>query len=202
VIRDHARLHLPSFLVQVLATSVGLLLALGLDQWRDHRKQVALAHAHLAAIQAELKANQAEIASELESCRTFDATLSHFSRVLREGGALKLDANFSFSLASLRQSAWDMAVAGQTPLRSEPGRMTRLANAYESIRVLRSIQDRLLEQMDLLGELGAWLESGTLPPLEVRHNLANRVDTLRARISVLRNTAPSVQRDIALSLAP
>lgn len=200
--RDHARSHLPAFLVQVLATAVGLMLALGLDQWRDHRRQAELAKAHLAAIQAELRADLSELDAEASSLEEQDRMLDTVTRVLQGRAPSTLDVHLGFSMASLRQSAWDMAVAGQTPLRSDLERMGRLANAYESLRLVRSLNEQLLKQLSILGELLPILERRQIPTGPQRLALAARLSELRAAMLLVLRTLPSTRRDLAAALAP
>lgn len=204
MLRDHARLHFPAFLVQVLATAVGLLLALGLDQWRDQRRQAGLGRAHLAAIQAELRTNLAELEGEAKALGQQDAVLAEVARALSHpaAGGLHLDVRINFSIAALRHSAWDMAVAGQTPLRSDLERMGRLANAYESLRLIQGLNDQLLRDLSLLSKLIPVLEARELPPPAERRALAGRIEDLRAQMSLVMNTVPSTRKDLIAALAP
>lgn len=202
MLRDHARSHLPAFLVQVLATAVGLMLALGLDQWRDRRRQAELARAHLAALQAELRADLSELDGEASSLEDQDRMLAAVIRFLEGQAPMPPNLHLGFSLASLRQSAWDMAVAGQTPLRSDLERMGRLANAYESLRLIRSLNEQLLKQLSILGELVPILEGRPLPTGPRRQALAARIAELRASMVLVLRTLPSTRRDLAAALAP
>lgn len=202
MIREHARHHLPAFLVQVLATAVGLMLALGLDQWKEQRRQAALARAHLASIQAELRSDAAEIAEELASFKPLDGALAGIERALRQGQRPSPDTHLGLSVATLRQSAWDMAVAGQTPLRSDLERMARLAGAYEGIRLLRAMNDQLFREMGFVSELGALIQEGRVPQEKERLALADRIRALRAHLALIQDAASSPQRDIAKALQP
>lgn len=202
MLHNHARSHLPAFLVQVLATAVGLMLALDLDQWRDHRRQAELARAHLAAIQAELRADLSELDAESSSLEEQDRMLETVTRFLQVQKPGALDVHLGFSMASLRQSAWDMAVAAQTPLRSELERMGRLANAYESLRLVRSLNEELLKHLSILGELLPLLERHQIPAGPQRQALAARIAELRASMILVLKTLPSTRRDLAAALAP
>ena len=199
---EKLRPHLPAFLVQVLATTVGLLLALGLDQWRDRRRQEALASQHLRSIQSELLGNDQEIAQELKSFAATEALLAEALMCLEQGRRPDPDRRLSLSLATLRQSSWDMAVAGQTPLRSDLGRMARLATAYEGLRTLRSVQDQVLAEMEILEALGGLLEHGRLPGHLPRTEAMTRLRALRSKLVLIGNLAPSVRSDLAKALQP
>ena len=194
-----ARAHLPAFLVQVAATAVGLLLALGLDQWRDQRRQAAQAALHLASVQAELRGNLSELDQEIAGMAELDAQLGRVSAALRSGGAPPQGA-LRIHMATLRQSAWDMAVSSQTVLASGAGRLTELAEAYEDQRLLRAAQDRLVDQLQVLTDLAPWLSKARACGPGERADLAERTDRLRSRIELLMAFAPGIRVSIVKAL--
>ncbi len=198
MIKDHARHHLPGFIVQVLATTVGLLLALGLDQWRDHRRQSALSRIQLTAIEEELKTNLAEVDLESKSIDGLDRQLATLIAQLRASHGL-LDNRISLHIASLRESAWSMTLSSQVALHTYPERMAQLADAYESVRMLKGLQDRLVEQLDIISDLDSISRQGTLPT-EARLDLLRRTQALRARLNLIRNILPSIRESLATPL--
>lgn len=194
-----ARAHLPAFLVQVSATAVGLLLALGLDQWRDQRHRTAQAAAHLAAVRVELRGNLSELDQEIAGMDALDAQLGRVSAALRSGAAPP-DGALRIHMATLRQSAWDMAVSSQTVLASGTGRLTEMADAYEDQRLLRAAQDRLVDQLQVLTDLAPWLSKARAFTPGERADLAERTDRLRSRIELLMAFAPGIRASVVKAL--
>ena len=74
--------HFMAFFVQVCATSLGLLMALGIDQWKSDRARPQSVQQTCQALSSELTGDQAELRKELASLQKGRDALTFMRRVL------------------------------------------------------------------------------------------------------------------------
>ena len=120
------------FLIHIATISVGLLIAIGLEQtveWLHHRHQLREARDQLAL---ELKENEAVLQRDLDQVQKADAELERDMQILRQHQASqaplgeKLD--YSWSIYRFPDAAWQAAICRlTTPMGSLPRRPKRVA---------------------------------------------------------------------------
>ncbi len=138
------RLSIPRLLLETGMIVFGVLLALGLESWHEHRKQEAVAHQALVGIRSELAFNVGAIEAQLPKQRE---VLEGLQLELRE-----LDTKRATSLAVaplrpplLTTAAWQAAMATQALSRVDLGTIQAIAGAYEAQRWMSRIEDRWVE---------------------------------------------------------
>jgi hypothetical protein len=140
------------FLKHYLMIVLSILTALGLEAWIEHTHHQHSAATASAQIEAEIRANLAEVrgslakdarqAAVLASIR--DALLEDFKAdasdetIVRHIRSLVAVDSFSLNLSwpTLRQEAWDVAVANQSASWIDDAHMRRYSAAYASQREL------------------------------------------------------------------
>ncbi len=146
MLHPHVPEGLKHFGKHLFATFLGLLMALGLEQWREHHVEARRAEESLACVEAELRADLARVEQQLTRCemsiRTADALDAYFDRALearRRGRPLpalpKLeDLGVAPTFAT---DAWE-TLKGLGALRHiAPDRIRRLSRAYVLFSTLR-----------------------------------------------------------------
>lgn len=158
MLHPHLPEDLKSFSKHLFATFLGLLMALGLEQWAEHRRENRLAHSFLENIQADLIWNLKAV-KELEvtfaACQETDkAALTQLEAVLvarskgqnppiiERKGSYRADFRFS-------TSAWDAAKASGAFRHLPPSLLQELSEMFSQMKRIEDIQDRLLGSRQL-----------------------------------------------------
>lgn len=152
------------FVARYLLLVFGILTALAIDQWKDHRLQVRHATEARVAIEAELRANLKEVvearASDVEARERLDSVfrwLIERVRARRIGDPafmaelqLRLPelGQLRFSTPTLRHDAWDAAVATGRLVALPPDEFRRLSYTYA---VQHDVSDMLSHRLALIG---------------------------------------------------
>lgn len=153
--RLRSSIHVANGLVQVCATAIGLLLALGLDQWKTRRAHREDARQARQAISEELRLNRGELQREIERTRASLKVLQPLqTRLLkREPVTTQAMGSFGFSLATLRGAAWDTSVATQSLSHMEPWRVARISEAYAMQKDLEQLHRSVLNQIPAMSRV-------------------------------------------------
>ncbi len=153
--RLRSSLHLANGLVQVCATAIGLLLALGLDQWKTARAQQVAARQAEVLLVTELKLNREEVRREVEVMRSGLAKLRPVQQTLLRGGSLDKRPleHLQLSMATLRSSAWQTGMATQAVTHLESGRLARLSEAFALQQDLDRVHQTLMTQIPTMTRL-------------------------------------------------
>lgn len=162
--------HFMAFFVQVCATALGLLIALGIDQWKTGREHRRLVAQTCQAIRQELTENQAELKAETTSTGTLLGQCAFLQRLLKAHLAgpipqdsplraeAKADHPFSWHIATLQSTSWDVAVATQALAHMEPTRLQKLSRAFTMQRELKGMRDLALAKVAPITKVGALLD--------------------------------------------
>lgn len=138
------------FLKHYLMIVLSILTALGLEAWIEHAHHAHAAELARAQIDAEIRANLSEVQSSLEQdarqakalAQIRDALVEDVKAhapdevVARRVQSLVAVEGFNLGLRwpTLRQEAWDVAVANQSASWIDPARMRRYSAAYAGQR--------------------------------------------------------------------
>ena len=153
MLHPHVSEEIKSFSKHLFATFLGLLMALGLEQWAEHRREHRLAQGFLRSIQADLVWN-------LKAVRTLEVTFRQCQEndkaaiamieavlgakrkgvkpptILREGS---YRADFKFTTA-----AWDAAKASGAFREMPPALLQELSELFSTMKRVEDLQDRFL----------------------------------------------------------
>jgi len=141
---------LKDFLKHYLMIVLSILTALGLEAWIEHTHHAHAAETARAQIEAEIRANLAEVKSSLAQDKRQARALAKIRNALVEDFKARApdDAvarhvqslvalegfNLNLRWPSLRQEAWDVAVANQSASWIDDAHMRRYAAAYAGQR--------------------------------------------------------------------
>lgn len=102
------RERLPEIVIEAMSVGAAVLLALGLDAWRDHARQVDEAQDALDGIQAEIAANAVEVKATVDAARRMLAEVEPLvARV--DPPAVGAGFELGFEIALTSAAAWATA---------------------------------------------------------------------------------------------
>lgn len=119
-----------------------VLVAFGVDEWREQRQLRSLAEQAQAAVLAEVAANLEELRDTGPSLRT---TVEQMEPVIREADIERLDARFSVQLPEVSRAAWDAAQLSRGAPYFDYAWLIRVARAYETYEAYERMGDRLID---------------------------------------------------------
>lgn len=197
---------LKDFLKHYLMIVLSILTALGLEAWIEHAHHEHAARIASAQVEAEIRANLDEVhaslakdarqAEVLGSIR--DAVLKDFrtrvpdAAIARHIQSLVAAESFNLNLSwpTLRQEAWDVAVANQSASWIDDERIRRYSAAYASQRELATTLGANLalvmngpRMMDAMTDLSA----GDIQPREFLHVISQMAAMLNQAQNNLRS---------------
>lgn len=143
------------FLLHMLAITLGLLIALGLQsgaEWRQHRELARIARENISS---EMRENQSELSRSIESIRHEQAELQqildYLKRLRKDPKAREPEVELNINVTNFNRSSWDTASA------------TGALN-YMSYDHVKTYEDTYALQEDVekmqIRRLDAWLQLG------------------------------------------
>lgn len=193
------------FLKHYLMIVLSILTALGLEAWIEHTHHAHAADIGTRQIEAEIRTNLAEVHANLQQdtrqlqrldkirVSVVQDLKSHVSdelikqHILAQAGN-NFDLNMSFP--TLRQEAWDVAVANQSASWIDTERMQRYSAAYASQRdaiTNMSENTALLSSGAHLTDVIADLQTGEVQPREFLHTVSQMVALQQQTVNSLRD---------------
>jgi hypothetical protein len=146
MLHPHVPEELKHFGKHLFATFLGLLMALGLEQWREHRHETKLAHQALTAVEAELREGMslAEIQStrceqSLRTVAELDAYLAELIAAKRQGKPLPQPrevGNLGIAM-NFPTDAWETFKGFGALRQVTPDRARRLSRAYSTLTAIQ-----------------------------------------------------------------
>jgi type II secretory pathway pseudopilin PulG len=147
------RIHLPAhgvslghLLLETVMIVFSVLLALGLESWREHRVQRARAHQALVAVRSELTHNIEAIEAQLPKQREVLEGLEAAARDLGTGGKTA-PVNVPLRPPIFTGAAWQAAVTTQAMSHVDLRVIQTVAGVYEGHRWMDRIEDDWLRTM-------------------------------------------------------
>ena len=152
MLHPHAPEGLKGLGKHILATFLGLLMALGLENWREHRHEASLLREALNRVNAELLENQKDLQERLPVLEDEQKPLEAYAEAMNlaahaaPGKAVfpqrpqlkNLDFNFNFS-------AWESAKAAGLLRQLDPERLQRLSQAYTTMQRVVQVYDQMVQ---------------------------------------------------------
>lgn len=172
VLRDRG----PEILLEAASVVFAVLLALGVNEWRQSRADADLAATARRMVIEEVRANRAEVTRALDAHRALAASILGTVERLRAAEAEPSgDAgiDLSFSLAETSAAAWETARATEATRHLDFEWVSRAARAYNLQDVHAQVQTRFLDAMASIGEMA---DEG--PPTRWLRTLAGRLDVI------------------------
>ena len=176
------------YLLEYSLVVLGVLTAVGLENWRESRRHKELADQAQVAIQQELRDQLGEITRVLrantENAKLVDGIYDHLLAKVRANApreewmpeAQAFFGHIQMMAPDFHRDAWDAALSSQAVLYLDPVRGRRYAAAYGRIR---DVHDRYLNRQESLWE--SWsstrvdAETGRLDPVVLLKVVRNYV---------------------------
>jgi hypothetical protein len=159
------RRKIPGLLVEALSVVFAVLVALGVDEWREDKANLELAGRALAGLTAEIENNLVE----LDSTRDENVSmLAQLDAALAEGGPQSFSMEFEYT--QLSQAAWQTSQVTQAVHFVDYEAVQRIARLYD-------LQELFIENQRALVDLIGGVMGGTDP--------ADVIYMLRGRLAVV-----------------
>ena len=144
---ERLREKLPEILLEAASVVVAVLLAFGVDEWRDARAKRELAERAQASVLAEIRANREEIggvyAMNAKQLVSMQQTLDFFTA---HPDAKDASVSLAFHAAQLSQAAWDAARTTQAAQLLPFDWVVDVARVYETQELYRIAQLDMLQR--------------------------------------------------------
>jgi type II secretory pathway pseudopilin PulG len=163
------REKLPELMVEAAMVVLAVVIALGVDEWREGQQQRELASRALQVVMAELEANRAELADNLPPNQALLESVIEADRA----GELGEDFDLTFEYSLISSSAWETAQVTQATHFMPLEHVQRLATLYGLQELFGRAQDRVLNFILDVGPI-ARDDPNQIPSL-VRGSLTNAV---------------------------
>lgn len=148
--RGFLRARLPTLVLEAAMVVFAVLVALGVEEWREERQRAEFADRVRASVEREVEAN-------IEELRTtgpdLERTAERMAEVLREGD-LSLLGNVSMTLPDFSAAAWRAAQASEVARDLDYEWLIGVSRAYEAYDIYRNVGDAVVDKMSdfIVGE--------------------------------------------------
>ena len=186
----HSPIHsFKDFLIHILAITVGLMIALGLDAGVEalhHHNQVSEAR---ATIIAEIAANRTELEKQIGRLKDQQKTLESMQATVDSPRTAAGELHLNVSLAGLRRASYDTSETSGALALMDYSEASLYAETYQTQTIFGNVQDRAVldTEMALISSLPgplnslAGIEKLSAPQLT---SLAEKIRNYRALLVV------------------
>lgn len=153
MLHPHVPEELKSFSKHLLATFLGLLMALGLEGWRERQHAIHVSEESLGRIEAELAEDREDTARRLSEIEAEQPLMEAYCRSLEQAVAARRQGRKTpFPLPpkvrnpdfDFTWSAWETARSTGSLRYIDTGRLMRLSAVYTSLQRFIPIQDQII----------------------------------------------------------
>lgn len=165
------RARLPGVLVEVVSVVFAVLVALGFDEWRQHRELDQRAEAARTAVLAELRSNRDDLNGSEAGMRAMSDTLRAAIAAMSARAPSGVGLHLNLDLPDFSEAAWRITQGSEAATRLELGWLIRVSRAYELQETYDVMRQEVVHTMatinaedpgtvlpHLLGELGILLQ--------------------------------------------
>lgn len=152
--------RLPDILLESLFIVIALLLALGVDQWRDDHKAKEVADNARKAIYKELNDNQKKLSDKLivhkDILHKLDTFIEQKELALANPDASDhkdVELSFEYAMVLISSAAWDSAKVTQVVQNFAFSEITSFSQIYQMQTLYLSNQTQIIEKVMAMGEL-------------------------------------------------
>jgi hypothetical protein len=143
--RLHPARGMTGILIEAAMIVLSILLALGLENWNEHRKEERRCREALHLIRDELVQNREEMAKWVHGHRAKAAELMHASEAIGRGGNVSVEANAVF--ASHNSTAFEVAVNSRALNTLEYRTLLSLTESYAAHDWLRNLEETYFQMV-------------------------------------------------------
>jgi hypothetical protein len=139
--------RLPALALEALMVVFAVLVALGVEEWREQRQMADFAERVRSAVLAEVDANLEELRATRQGLRTRSQVLGE---VMAESDLSPLEGNLTLRLPEFSSAAWSAAQVSQVAPHLDYEWMIAVSRAYESYAIYSRISERVIDAMSLV----------------------------------------------------
>jgi hypothetical protein len=158
-LQGQLREKLPELLLEAASVVLAVLLALGVDEWRERRNQEALAERARASLLEEVRANREELQGTLEAnralLRKIEAALPRLAEDpgarIEEGSDVQLA--ITYEVALLSSASWQTAQMTQAAHFLDFDWVTRISRVYDQQDLYLANQSGVVELISSMAEI-------------------------------------------------
>ncbi len=143
------RSKLPELILEAGMVVFAVVVALAVDEWREHRQNLDLAVRALDVVEAEVEANLEELGRNREANQ---ALLTRLREVVRDS-VLPDDFNVNFEYSLISNSAWESAQVTRATQFMSMERVQQLAKLYGLQALFQASQDKVMDVILNLGDM-------------------------------------------------
>ncbi|MGW8265871.1 MAG: hypothetical protein ACWGSQ_05845 [Longimicrobiales bacterium] len=143
------REKLPELVLEGGMVVFAVIVALGVDEWRESRQNAELAERALAGIAAEIESNRREL---VENGEANQALLTRVREAARDS-VLPDDFNVTFEYSLISASAWETAQVTRATQFIPLDRVQTLAKLYGLQALYQASQDKVMDFILSVGDL-------------------------------------------------
>jgi hypothetical protein len=158
-LRGRLREKLPELLLETVSVVFAVLLALGVDEWRERRNQEALAERARASILEEVRANREELRGTREANRAlFEKIEAALPRLAEDPGARIEEGSdvqlaVTYQVALLSSASWQTAQMTQAAHFLDFDWVTRISRVYDQQALYLTNQSGIVELISSMAEI-------------------------------------------------
>lgn len=152
---DKVRRRLPELATEALMVVFAVLVALGVEQWREERQLRAFADRARAAVDQEIELNLGEFRNSepnlIEGSETVATVLQALLEARESGESGSVGHSFTFSEPEISMAAWRVAQASQAAPYFDYDWVIERARHYELVERYAGLWDQFLEGLASVG---------------------------------------------------
>ena len=182
-----------AYLVHLSMVVFGILIALGLDGWRESRREHTLVEHSIAAMRIEIEANKEQLQRALDGSEKVRDALRKVIEVIEAAIQRKQRKQttaihgserygFNFDAPTLTAGAWQAAIATQALAHMDYMKAQLWSSLYADQDDLRTFQNELVSVVGRFFVMGSLSDSEDIARLQQRRDLARE---LRNRLEVM-----------------
>ena len=163
-----ARWNLAEMATESVMVVFAVLIALGVEEWREERQLRQFAAVARAAVELEIEENLDEFTATEEALRSLTVLVGEVIRADNESDAVFDEFEFPpMRLPDTSSAAWSAAQASEAAPYFDYGWIIRVAQAYDILDAYERLRDQFLDSMSF----AAVKISSGMHPLEVEEEL-------------------------------
>lgn len=192
--RLHPARGMTGILTEAAMIVLSILLALGLENWNEHRKEEKRCREALHLIRDELAQNREEMSGLIDGHRAKAAELTRAAEGISRGGQLSVQANAMF--ASHNSTAFEVAVTSRALNALEYRTLLLLTESYSAHDWLRKLEESYFQTV--LDVNRAEKRKGVALQLRLAAGiLANYADMEKETLGQIDSAVDAVNRTLA-----
>jgi hypothetical protein len=142
--RGFLRARLPALVLEAAMVVFAVLVALGVEEWREERQRAEFADRVRASVEREVEANIEELRT---TAPELQRAVERMAEALRADDVSLLSGTVSMTLPDFSSAAWRAAQSSEAARDLDYDWLIGVSRAYEAYDMYRNIGDALVDKM-------------------------------------------------------